>query len=141
MKVAYTQSTQFKVRSFIEKLSGDVVLRSEVAKLGSPRQVSRALKKLVEEGAITKLGYGVYAKLNRSPLVKRPFLQAGFSSVTKEALNKLKVEWEMGLAEKAYNAGLTTQIPVNATMRLKSRFNRKLAYRGMKLEFENNMAE
>jgi predicted transcriptional regulator len=49
------------VRS-IKQRKGVVILRSEVAPMGSVAQVSRVLAKLVDEGALVHVSKGVYAK-------------------------------------------------------------------------------
>ena len=59
VKVAYKKSITFKVLEFIQTLSNDIVLRSDISNLAPPRQISRALNRLVEDGYLTKLGYGV----------------------------------------------------------------------------------
>ena len=38
---------------------------SNIANIAKDRQISRALDRLVKRGYLTKLGYGVYAKLAR----------------------------------------------------------------------------
>jgi len=93
-------------------------------------------RELVQETMLTKIGYGVYAKLVRNPLIDEPFLPEGFSQAAKEAMERLNVQWEPGQAEQDYNQGLSSQIPVSPSFKLKSRFNRKLGYTGMMLQFE-----
>jgi hypothetical protein len=136
MKVARNETIQFKMSEYIQQIPDEVILRVNVSTLGSPRQVSRGLQALVQEGILTKLGYGTYAKLTRSERLKEPFLKEGFSIIAKEALDKLNVTWEPSQAEQEYNAGLSTQIPITTKVKLKSRFNRKLSYKGIPLQFE-----
>lgn len=136
MKVARNETIEFKMNAYIQQIPDEVILRTNVSSLGSPRQVSRGLQALVQQGILTKLGYGIYAKLTRSERLKEPFLKEGFAIVAKEALDKLNVDWEPSQAEKEYNAGLSTQIPVTTKVKLKSRFNRTLSYKGIRLQFE-----
>jgi hypothetical protein len=51
-------------------------------------------------------------------------------------LNKLGVKWEPTEWERAYNEGRSTQVPVNAVVRVKGRFARQLRYRGNTLALE-----
>jgi hypothetical protein len=46
----------------------------------------------------------------------------------KQALNKLKVEWEPTQAQRDYAEGRSTQIPVNPVLKVKGRFSRQLRY-------------
>jgi hypothetical protein len=52
-------------------------------------------------------------------------------------LTKLGVPWELTNAQKAYNEGRTTQVPVNAVLRVKGRFSRKLRLGNMELRVEH----
>ena len=47
-------------------------------------------------------------------------------------MNKLGVPWEPTQAERAYNEGRSTQVPMTPRVRLRgSRFSRKLRYKTM----------
>src|SRR3979411_1589839 len=96
------------------KKGEDVFLTREFKKLGGEDQVVRALRELVEDGRLVRLGYGV----------------------ARQALDKLGVEWEPTEAERAYNEGRSTQVPVNPVVRVKSRFSRNLRYRPTELVLE-----
>lgn len=133
MKVVYKKSITFRVLRRIEKLSGEVVLRSDVANIADPRQISRALDRLIKGGYLAKLGYGVYAKLARSEIAQMTYLKEGVLPTIRAALNKLNIRWELSREEQDYQAGRSTQIPVNPTTKLKDRFRRQLSYRGMEL--------
>ena len=133
MKVEYKRSITFKVLRRIKKLSGEVVLRSDIADIANPRQVSRALYRLVQSGLLTKLGYGVYAILSRSKVADATYLKEGVLPTMRAALNRLNIRWEPSREEQEYQAGRSTQIPVNPTTKLKDRFRRQLRYRDMEL--------
>lgn len=92
-------------------------------------QIGRALLELTRDGVVIRLGYGLYAKARTNRLTGKPMLAApgGFDQVAKEALDLLGVKWEPSRAEIEYNSGLSTQVPVNAQVRIKDRFNRKIA--------------
>ena len=116
----------------------DVFLTREFRKLGGEDQVLRALRSLVEEGRLVRLGYGVYGRAVISRLSGKPMLFSpeGFSGVARQALDKLGVEWEPTEAERAYNEGRSTQVPVNPVVRVKGRFSRHLRYRNTELVVE-----
>ena len=136
MKVTFKESITFKILSYLESLSGDVVLRADIANLADPREISRALERLVERGYLEKLGYGVYAKLARSQITQTTYLKEGVLPTMRAALTKLNIRWETSPEERAYQMGRSTQIPVNPTTKLKDRFRRQLRYRNMELRYE-----
>ncbi len=113
-------------------------LSREFMHLGGEDQVLRALRGLVEKGRLVRLGYGVYGRAAPSRLTGRPVLQNpdGFAGVARQALDKLGVEWEPTESERAYNAGRSTQIPVNPVVRVKGRFSRHLRYGDTELVLE-----
>src|SRR5471030_3092174 len=61
----------------------DVFLTREFKALGGEDQVLRALRKLVDEGRLVRLGYGVYGRAVISRLSGKPMLYSpeGFSGV------------------------------------------------------------
>lgn len=136
VKKYYKNSFKFKVLEYIQQLPSNVVLRSEISFLGSPRQISRCLNELEELGYIIRIGYGVYAKAEFGEYINKPMLIDGFDVVVREALTKLGIIWEPGTAEREYNAGLTTQVPARTVLRLKSRYRGHLTYGSRKLLVE-----
>lgn len=123
------------------KKGEDVFLTREFKTFGGKDQVLRVLRKLVEEGRLVRLGYGVYGRASVSSLSGKPMLysQDGFAGVVRQALGKLAVEWEPTEAERTYNEGRSTQVPVNPVVRVKGRFSRHLRYRNAKLVLERYM--
>jgi len=120
------------------KRNEDVFLTREFKTLGGEDQVLRALRALVDDGHLVRLGYGVYGRATRSRLSGKPMLNSreGFSGVARQALDKLGVKWEPTKAERAYNEGRSTQVPVNPVVRVKGRFSRQLRYRDSELVLE-----
>lgn len=119
---------KFRVLERIQQLAGNVILRKDIEDMGSPRQMSRCFKDLVEMGELIKIGYGIYVKAYHSAYIDKPVIKMGFAQVCKEALTRLGVEWAPGSAEQAYNAGVSTQVPVRTVVQLKSRFRGHLSY-------------
>lgn len=110
------------------KRGEDVFLPREFADLGGEDQVLRVLRILVREKRLVRLGYGVYGRAIISRLSGDPILssQIGFIGAARQALTKLGVKWEPSEAERDYNEGRSTQIPVNPVVRIKGRFSRRL---------------
>jgi hypothetical protein len=110
------------------KRDEDVFLPREFRDLGGEDQVLRALRTLVREKRLVRLGYGVYGRAVVSRLSGDPILfsRNGFLGAARQALTKLGVTWEPPEAEREYNEGLSTQIPVNPVVRVRGRFSRQL---------------
>ena len=133
-----TKSLRERIGQRIGRSRASVFLPREFKDLGGEDQVLRALRQLVQEGRLLRLGYGVYGRAEISPLSGQPMLAAaeGFIGASREALTKLGVAWEPSSWEQAYNDGRSTQVPVNAVIRIKGRFARRLSYRGKPLVLE-----
>jgi hypothetical protein len=127
-----------RIEARIARRRGDAFLTREFLDLGGERQVLRALRELTEDGKLIRLGYGAYARAEISPLTKEPMLAGdGFGPVSRQVLDKLKVRWEPTTAERDYNEGRSTQVPMTPRVRLRgSRFSRKLRYKTMELTVE-----
>ena len=136
----YQNSLKFNVLDKIkQQIAGNIVMREDIGDMGSPRQISRCFKDLVEMGELVKIGYGIYAKAYVSETLNKPVIQSGFGQACKEALTKKGVKWEPGSAEQAYNAGLSTQIPVRTIVKLKNRYRGHLSYGNRKLIVEKGI--
>ena len=130
-----------KIEALIARKTGDdVFLTREFTRLGGEDQVLRALRGLVRDGRLVRLGYGVYGRAVPSRLSGRPMLYSphGFIGAARQALDKLGVEWEPTKSERAYNEGRSTQVPVNPVVRVKGRFRRQLRYGNSELVLERS---
>ncbi len=117
-----------------------VYLREDFADLTGYGQVGRALRQIVEDGLLVKIGQGLYAKTRPSTInpAKRT-LVASFKETSREALTRLGIKWRPGDAEIAYNEGLSTQIPVSGQVILESRTSRIISYGSLCLEFQKGV--
>lgn len=138
MPKLYPNSLKFRMLARLRTIQSDVILRKDVEDMGGPRQISRALKALIEMGELIKIGYGVYAKTCRSPYLNKPIIKEGFETACVKALDRLGVKWEVGSAQQAYNEGRSTQVPVRTIVHLKSRFRRHLSYGNRELIIERS---
>jgi hypothetical protein len=138
MKTTYKNSLKYKVLKRIENIPGNIVLHSDFRDLGSYRQISRILTALIEERKLVRISFGIYAKAEISEYIEGPILKTSFDAVTKEALNRMNIKWDLTTAQKAYNEGKTTQIPVRPGVRLRSRCRRDFSFGNLSLKYENN---
>lgn len=138
MKVAYTNSLAYKLEQRINTLAHNVILRSDLVDLGGERQVSYALKQLIRQKKLVRVGYGLYAKVEPSLYGNNATLTAprGFAGMVREALDRLNIPWQPSEAEEAYNLGLSTQVPAKSILRIKKRFRRKISYKGTSFQFK-----
>lgn len=80
-----------RILSSIRHRAGAVVLRREVARLGSASQVSESLKALQAKGVIVRVGAGIYAKSIRNPATGAVELSASAEDIAIEVFQKLGV--------------------------------------------------
>lgn len=132
------KTLQEKIEARIARKRDDVFLSREFMDLGGEDQVLRVLRNLVKKGNLVRLGYGVYGRAILSRLSGEPILYNpnGFVGAARQALNKLGVTWEPTEAERAYNEGRSTQVPVNPVVKITGRFSRQLRYGNMELALE-----
>ena len=124
------QTLKQRIRTRVSRTKKtDVFIPRDFADLSGDDQVLRALRALVKDGALIRLGYGVYARAVRSRLSGRVMVSSsnGFHGAALQALNKLGVPWEQGDSTQAYNLGQSTQVPVNLTVKVGKRFSRRLS--------------
>lgn len=131
-------SLKQQVEQLINSAKQDVFLRADFDQLGGYDQVGRALRELVADGKLLKIGYGLYAKARISSITGKPMLASvgGFKMVSEQALERLGVAWQPSDELVRYNKGETAQVPVNAKVIVKKRFNRKISLRNMQLQVE-----
>lgn len=106
----------------------------------SEAQLSRALRELVDEGTIVKLGVGVYAEAKPSVLSGKPILVRPIEVLAPQALKRLGVRTYPSGMVAAYNAGDTTQLPTSAVVNTGNRrIARKLGFGRQFIQYENDV--
>lgn len=131
MTMAARKTTlQQRVALRVRKSTRDVFLTRDFEDISGEDQVIRALRALVEDRMLLRLGKGVYAKARPSSLSGKAVLAnpGGFLPVAKQALERLGVKVELTDAQRAFAEDRSTQMPVNPVLKVKGRFSRKLRY-------------
>tara|TARA_R110002167_G_scaffold38470_4_gene119838 strand:+ start:4346 stop:4747 length:402 start_codon:yes stop_codon:yes gene_type:complete len=121
---------QSKVQTRVKRSKASVFLRADFKDIADYDQVGRALRKLVREGLLIKIGYGLYtrARLNRITGNIMPDNPSGADGVVIEAMEKLGVEYQFDELSQMNFSGDSTQIPAKVKIVPKStRFTRKIA--------------
>jgi len=103
------------------------VLDAEFRDLGVRIRFWRALRTLVREKRLVRLGYGVYGRAVVSRLSGDPILysRTDFRRGTAGSY-KLGVTWEPSRSRTRLHEGRSTQIPPQSVVRVKGRFSRRL---------------
>ena len=78
-----------RMRQSIKKRSGALILRSDVAALGSPTQVSHVLDLLIKKEVLTRLGRGLYLKKASADTPATPQPTMSLTTIIREAVRKL----------------------------------------------------
>ena len=118
---------------------GEVLLRADFDRMGSASQVSRALKMVVSDGKLVRLGYGTYAKPQPRPLSGKPIPRQPLEALAWEAMERLGVKINLGKALNDYATGSTNQIPMSVTFNTGDRrISRKLVLGNRSVVYEHN---
>lgn len=119
-----------RIEKKVGRSARNVFLRADFAKLGSYDAVGRALRQQVEDGRLVQIGYGLYAKAERSPLTGKPAPVVGIRRLATEALGRLGKSVVSTRPDTAYNSGHSTQVPTGRTVAVKDRVRRRIGYDG-----------
>jgi len=105
-----------RVARSIARRKGVVILRSELAGLGSAAQLSRVLSTLVEAGKLVRVSRGIFAKTRVNRFTGGLAPAATFEEIAAAVFRKLQIEITHGELARDYNAGRTTQVPMLAVV-------------------------
>lgn len=108
----------------------NVFLRGDFTRLGSYDAVGRALRQLVDRGRLIQIGYGLYAKAERSPFTGKSAPLIGIKKLATEALGRLGKAVSSSALEAAYNSGHSKQVPTGRVLAVKDRVRRRIGYGG-----------
>lgn len=127
---------QIQKRVAVNRRAGAFV-RDEFLNLGGYDQVGRALRELVRDGALVRVGYGIYAKARRSTVTGKPVPTRPLISVATEGLRKLGYKVSPSAAALAYREGRSTQIPASQALNLGGkRISRAIRFGRDKIAYE-----
>ena len=129
------ETLETRVEKRIGRKRGDVFLRADFADLGGYDQVGRALRQLVRQGKLLKIGYGLYSRALKSRFSARLIPPKGLATL-REALKRVGIKTYPNRAVEDYNSGRTTQVPTGRVVAVRQRVRRKIGYSGISLSFE-----
>jgi len=135
-KPATSQPLKKRVAKRIARSRCRVFTPNDFTDLGGYDQVLRALRQLIKEQMLVKMGYGLYAKLKDSSLAPgTKVLDGDFGTAVRESLSKLRVSFQETRTVSDYNARQTTQVQANCVLIVRKRFTRRISYKGMEAKF------
>lgn len=121
-----------RMRQSIQKRTGTLILRSDVASLGSPTQVTHALDVLIQKGELIRLTRGLYAKTDLSNIEPRP--RGSITTIIREAANKLGLIIHNDLSKEISNNDEKGEILVETE---NPRIERKIFVDGKVIHFRS----
>ena len=119
---------------------GNVVLRAELAPLGSATQVSKIISDFIRAGKLMRVSRGVFVKTRTNRFTGEPSPAGTLESISGEIFGKLGVQVAPGILAQEYNSGTSTQIPMRFIVRPigKKRIQRKIQVGGRIVQYEKN---
>ncbi|MDR2572762.1 MAG: type IV toxin-antitoxin system AbiEi family antitoxin domain-containing protein [Desulfovibrio sp.] len=128
-----------RIKKSIANSRGDLFMTRDLRKFGHNTAVAESLKRLVDEGVLYRFGYGVYAKAKIGIISNSPVPVQPLEELTAQFLDKMGVKWRLGRAQREYNEGKTTQIPVTSAFDIgKRRITRKLTIGARSTRYERS---
>ncbi|QDQ28357.1 hypothetical protein FNU76_19480 [Chitinimonas arctica] len=123
-----------RMRRSIQRRSGNLVFRSDLAALGSPTQVTHALGALVHEGELLRLGIGIYAKAKREAYGGRVRPLASLETIIREAAQRLGLGPHGSVSSVAAGGTEEAMLVIETDM---PRISRKLVIDGKIVQFRS----
>lgn len=126
-----------RVKQAVRRRRSPVILRAELRGLGSPSQLSIALRALQDQGVLVRIGVGIYAKAKLSVLSGKPIPISPLEVLAPIALQKLGVTVQASRRVREYNSGSTTQVPSGLVVNVgRKRVTRKIWFNGKVVDYE-----
>ena len=130
------KSLDKRIKYRITRSKDNVFVPEDFSDLSGRDQVGRAVRYLIKQGDLVKIGYGVYAKSRYSKIFNKVQPVKPLQELAREALEKLGVETAPTYYEVQYNKGNSTQVPTGRVIGVKSRVTRKISFDGFEVSYE-----
>jgi len=136
IKMSRLKTLKDKIQYRIKKSKDTVFLVSDFMDLAGRDQSLRALKSLIRENLIIKVGKGIYSKAIKS-VISGKFIPAdNLRNIAISALKKMGVEILPTKAEQDYNNKLTTQVPNGFIIGVNKRVSRNISFGKAVIRYE-----
>ena len=132
----YSNSLLKKIRTRIRRSKEATFVLSDFKDFSGRDQILRALRSLIQEECIIRVGYGVYVRVKRSQFSGKLLPEVDLRTIAITALQKKGVEIRPTRHEQAYNNGESTQVPTGLVIGVDRRVNRKISFNGRTVQYE-----
>ena len=132
----YSNSLLKKIRERIFRASEATFVLSDFADLSDRDQILRALRALIKEDRLIRIGYGVYVRAKKSRLTGHIIPEEDLRTIAITALQKNGVRVLPTFYEREYAARRSTQVPTGLLIGVDRRVNRKISYNGRTIKYE-----
>jgi hypothetical protein len=126
-----------KIKYRISRSADMVFTPKEFLDLSDQDQVGRALRQLIEEEFLIRIGYGLYARAVKSPYSGKLVPERPLPELAESALSKLGVRVVPSKAMQRYNSGKSMQVPTGRVIGVKGRVRRKISFDGKSVKIEH----
>ncbi len=130
------KSLDKRIKYRIARSKDNVFVPGDFFDLSDRDRVGRALRFLIKQGDLVKIGYGVYSKSRYSTIFNKVQPVKPVQELAREALEKMGVKIAPTFYEAQYNKGNSTQVPTGRVIGVKSRVARKISYDGFEVSYE-----
>ena len=134
--MARLQTLKDKIKYRIKKSKETVFLVRDFIDLSDRDQILRALRSLIKEQLIIKLGKGIYSKTKVSEISQKIIPADNLRNTAVAAMKKLGVEVLPTKAEQAYNNKQTTQVPNGFIIGVNKRVSRNIRFERTSIRYE-----
>ena len=126
-----------RIKYRINRSKENVFVVKNFLDLSDRDQVGRALRQLIRQNLLVKIGQGLYAKARVSSLTGKCIPVLPLPELAREAVNnKCSAEAVTTKAEQNYNNKQSTQFPSGRVIAVKGRIQRTIEFDGKKISFE-----
>ena len=125
-----------KIKYRIRKSKENTFLVRDFMDLSDRDQVLRALRALMKENEVIRVGKGVYTKAKKSFITGDYIPKDNLRAIAVTALKKLGVKVMPTDDEKNYNARLTEQVPNEFIIGVNKRVSRNISFKQARIEYE-----
>ncbi len=126
-----------RIKYRISRSCDNVFLVKDFLDLSDRDQIGRALRELIKQYGLVKIGQGLYAKARISSLTGRCMPILPLPELAREVVkNKCNGTVVYTKAEQAYDNHQSMQIPVGRVISVKGRIQRKISFNGVDIHFE-----
>ena len=117
-----------RIRKSIKASKDKVFMRADFSKFGGYAQIGRALKELVNEKGLVRMGYVVYVQAEISLLSGNSIPTIFLTEVGLQVMKKLGVNADVGYFQRMYREGKSTQIPMRYVIAVSKPVTRKIKW-------------